>query len=202
VNTALADPQVTDAVDDPAPPQSATPAPEHRPARRNIAIGVIAVAAACFVGVCAFTAAALHTSLADRADAATRAEVARSAAAAITTLWTYNPATIEALPGRAGEYLGGEFYGQYRKFLEAAIAPTKQANITDTTEVVGVAVESQNGSDAVALVFTNTAATTPLTTNTPSLKYVAYRLSMMRRERRWLVTKMSTVSFMDLTPQL
>jgi Mce-associated membrane protein len=202
VNTALADPQVTDAVDDPAPPQSATPAPEHRPPRRNITIGVIAVAAACFVGVCAFTAAALRASLADRADAATRAEVARSAAAAITTLWTYSPDTIDALPDRAGEYLGGEFHGQYRKFLEAAIAPTKQANITDTTEVVGVAVESLNGSDAVALVFTNTAATTPLTKNIPMLKYVAYRLSMMRQERRWLVTKMSTVSFMDLTPQL
>jgi len=202
VSTAFADPQITDISDEAAPPQPATPAPEHRPGRRIVIIGVVALAAALFIGVCAFTAAALYASLADRADAATRRDVARSAAAAITTLWTYSPDKIDALPDRAGEYLGGEFYGQYRKFLEAAIAPTKQANVTDTTDVVGVAVESLNGSDAVALVFTNTTAISPLTKSIPSLKYVAYRLSMMRQERRWLVTKMSTVSFMDLTPQL
>jgi Mce-associated membrane protein len=140
--------------------------------------------------------------LADRADAAARHDVARSAAAAITTLWTYSPDKIDTLPDRAGEYLGDEFYAEYRKFLEAAIATTKQANITDTTDVVGVAVESLNGSNAVALVFTNTTATSPLTRNIPSLKYVAYRLSMTRRERRWLVTKMATVSFIDLKPKI
>lgn len=199
MSTALACPQVTDTSDKVAPPQ---PAPEHRPARRNIVTGVVALAAALFVGVCTFTAAALYTSLADRADAAARHDVARSAAAAITTLWTYSPDKIDTLPDRAGEYLGDEFYAEYRKFLEAAIATTKQANITDTTDVVGVAVESLNGSNAVALVFTNTTATSPLTRNIPSLKYVAYRLSMTRRERRWLVTKMATVSFIDLKPKI
>jgi Mce-associated membrane protein len=63
-------------------------------------------------------------------------------------------------------------------------------------------VESLHASDAVAIVFTNTTATSPLTKNVPSLKYVGYRLAMRHDGSRWLVTNMSTVSFMDLTPQL
>ena len=51
-------------------------------------------------------------------------------------------------------------------------------------------------------VFTNTTATSPLTKNIPSLKYVGYRLDMKHQGSRWLVTKMATISFTDLTPQL
>ncbi len=63
-------------------------------------------------------------------------------------------------------------------------------------------MQSLHGHDAVVVVFTNTTATSPLTHNIPSLKFVAYRLAMQREESRWLVTKMSTISFMDLTPTL
>lgn len=163
---------------------------------------LVAVAAAVFVGSATFAGASLHTYLADRATAATRTEVARTAVAAVTTLWTYTPETIDTLADRATQYLGGDFNAQYRKFLEAAAAPNKQAQVTDTTEVVGAGVESLSGSDAVAIVFTNTTATSPLTHNVPSLKYVGYRLTMKREGSRWLVTNMSTVSFTDLTPQL
>ena len=125
MSTVLADPPITDTGEVATPSASATPTPGHRPHRR-VLIGVIALAAAFFVSVCAFTAAALHTSFADRAAAAARHDAARSAAAAITTLWTYSPSTIETLPDRARQYLGGDFYEQYRQFLESAIAPTKR----------------------------------------------------------------------------
>jgi Mce-associated membrane protein len=163
---------------------------------------VVSVAAVVFVGSVTFAGAALHTYMADRAAASTRINVARAAVAAVTTLWTYTPDTIDTLADRAAQYLSGDFNAQYRKFLEAAVTPNKQAQVTDTTEVVGAGVESLNGSDAVAIVFTNTTATSPLTKNVPSLKYVGYRLAMKREGSRWLVTNMSTVSFMDLTPQL
>lgn len=163
---------------------------------------MVAVAAALFIGTAAFTGAALQPLLADRAGAATRMEVARTAAGAVTALWTYTPETIDTLPDRAAEYLSGDFHAQYRKFLEAVLTPNKQAQVSDTTNVVGVGVESLNRRDAVVLVFTNTTATSPMTQNIPSLKYVAYRVSMTRQESRWLVTGMSTVSFMDLTPQI
>ena len=87
-------------------------------------------------------------------------------------------------------------------FLEAAVEPNKQAQITDNTDVVGVAVESLNGTDAVAIVLTNTTATSPLTKNIPSLKFVGYRLAMKQRGSRWRVTKMATISFMDMTPKI
>lgn len=163
---------------------------------------LVAVAAAVFVGSLTFAGASLHTYVADRAEASTRTEVARTAVAAVTTLWTYTPETIDTLADRATQYLSGDFAVQYRKFLAAAAAPNKQAQVTDSTEVVGAGVESLNGSNAVAIVFTNTTATSPLTKNIPSLKYVGYRLTMTQQDSRWLVTGMSTVSFTDLTPQL
>jgi Mce-associated membrane protein len=163
---------------------------------------MVGVAAVVFVGVVIFAGTALHTYLADRAAAATRTDVARTAVAAVTTLWTYTPDTVDTLADRAAQYLGGDFNAQYREFLDAAATPNKAAQVTDSTEVVGVGVESLNGSDAVAIVFTNTTATSPLTKNVPSLKYVGYRLAMTREGSRWLVTNMSTVSFMDLTPQI
>lgn len=163
---------------------------------------LVMVAAAVFVTSVTFAGASLHTYLADRAAETTRTEIARTAVAAVTTLWTYTPETIDTLADRAAQYLGGDFSAQYRKFLEAAAAPNKQAQVTDSTEVVGAGVESVSGSEAVAIVFTNTTATTPLSQNVPSLKYVGYRLTMKREDSRWLVTNMSTVSFTDLTPQL
>ncbi len=169
--------------------------------RRPLTV-VVGVAATLFVIATAAFAAALQPYLADRAAAANRIEVARTAAAAVTALWTYSPDTVDTLADRAAEYLGGDFDAEYRKFVAAAMSPNKQAQITDSTEVVGVGVQSLHGQDAVVVVFTNTTATSPLTHNIPSLKFVAYRLAMQREGSRWLVTKMSTISFMDLTPTL
>lgn len=163
---------------------------------------VVVAAAALFIGTAAFAGAALQPVLADRAVAATRIEVARTAAGAVTALWTYTPETIDTLPDRAAQFLSGDFEAQYRKFLEAVVAPNKQAQVTDSTHVVGLGVESLNQFDAVVLVFTNTTATSPMTKNIPSLKYIAYRVAMKHQESRWLVTGMSTISFMDLTPQI
>ncbi len=160
------------------------------------------VAAALFVGSVIFAGAALQPYLTDRVEAASRLDVARTAAAAVTTLWTYTPDTIDTLADRTGDYLTSDFGSQYRKFVESVVLPNRRAQITTNTEVVGVAVESLNGPHAVALVFTNTTATSPLSQNVPSLKYVAYRLEMTRQGSRWQVNNMATVSFIDLTPQL
>lgn len=164
--------------------------------------GLFAAAAVLFVGSAVFAGAVLQPYLADRAAVAAKKEVARVAAAAVTELWTYTPDTIETLPQRAGQYLSADLHEQYRKLLEAAVMPNKQAQITDKTNVVGTAVESLDGTRAVALVLTNTTAISPLTQNVPSLKYVAYRLSLRQQGSRWWVTDMTTISFMDLTPKL
>ncbi|OBK37143.1 mammalian cell entry protein [Mycobacterium sp. 1245111.1] len=173
---------------------------ERRPATKWSVIAA-AVAAVLFVGAGAFAGAMMQPYLTDRATVATKLNVARTAANAITTLWTYTPENIDKLADRASQYLSGDFQAAYRKYLDALIAPNKQAKITNTTQVVGAAVESLSGSDATAIVYTNTASTSPNTKDVPSLKYLSYRLVLQRDHTRWLVTKMTTITSLDLTPK-
>jgi Mce-associated membrane protein len=162
----------------------------------------IAVAAMFFVGSAAFAAATVQPYLADRALVATKLRVARTAEHAITTLWTYTPENMDGLADRAATYLSGDFAAQYRKFVDAIVAPNKQAQVTNTTQVTGVGVESLDDPNAVVIVYTNTTSTSPLTKNIPSLKYLSYRLFLKRTDNRWLVTRMTTITSLDLTPHL
>ena len=171
-----------------------------RPAGKRLGIAV-AVAAALFIGCTAFAAAMVQPYLVDRATVNTKLQVARTAANAITTLWTYTPENMDTLADRSAKYLSGDFEAQYRKFLDAIVAPNKQAKVTNSTVITGAAVESLNGTDATAIVYTNTTSHTPATKEMPSLKYLSYRLVMKRDHARWLVTRMTTITSLDLTPQ-
>lgn len=162
----------------------------------------IAFAAVLFVGAAAFAGSAIQPYLSDRANVATRLKVARTAASAITTLWTYTPENMDTLADRAQTYLTGDFAAQYRKFVDQIVAPNKQAKISNSTEVTGVAVENLDGPNAVALVYTNTTSTSPMTKNIPSLRYLSFRLIMKRDNARWLVTRMNTITSLDVTPHL
>jgi Mce-associated membrane protein len=162
----------------------------------------LAVAALLFVASGSIAGAAMQPYLADRAVAATKLKVARTAANAITALWTYTPENMDGLADRAAQYLSGDFEAQYRKFVDAIVGPNKQAKVTNNTEVAGVGVESLDEPNAVVMVYTNTTSTSPLTKNIPSLKYLSYRLFMKRANDRWLVTRMTTITSLDLTPHL
>ncbi|WP_425436405.1 mammalian cell entry protein [Mycobacterium numidiamassiliense] len=182
-------------------------APEATKTRRRLLTGkwagvVAAAAAVLFVGSAAFAGATLQPYLTDRATAATKLKVAQTAANAITTLWTYTPENMDKLADRASGYLSGDFEAQYRKFVDAIVGPNKQAKITNSTQVTGAAVESLDGPDAVVIVYTNTTSTSPLNKNIPSLKYLSYRLFMKRANGHWLVTRMTTVTSLDLTPHV
>ena len=175
---------------------------ERTPAGRRAPIA-IGVAAAMFVGAGAFAGATLQPYLAERAQVDTKLDIARTAAEAITTLWTYTPGEhgVARGPGVAATSAATS-PTEYRRYVDA-IAPTnKQAQVTNNTEVVGAAVESLDGPDATALVYTNTTSTSPLSKNIPSMRYLSYRLTLRREDAEWLVTKMSTVTSLDLTPQL
>lgn len=163
---------------------------------------VALIAALLFVGSAAFAGAMVQPYLADRATDATKLNIARTAASAITTLWTYTPENMDTLADRASRYLSGDFEAQYRKFVDAIVAPNKQAKITNNTEVTGAAVESLDDPNAVVIVYTNTTSTSPLTKNVPSLKYLSYRLFLKRSHSRWLVTRMTTITSLDLTPKV
>ncbi|MDT5244554.1 MAG: Mce-associated rane protein, partial [Mycobacterium sp.] len=106
------------------------------------------------------------------------------------------------LPDRSAAYLGGDFANEYRKYIDAIVAPNKQAQVTNTTQVMGTAVETVTPTEATALVYTNSVATSPGSKNIPSLRYLSYRLTMERSDTKWLITRMSTVTSFDLTPQL
>jgi Mce-associated membrane protein len=173
----------------------------HRPAGRRLTIAAVA-AAVVFVGVAAFAGATLQPYLADRALVHTKLDIAETATNAITTLWTYTPDDMDKLPDRSAGYLGGDFANEYRKYIDAIVAPNKQAQVTNTTEVMGTAVETVTPTEATALVYTNSVATSPVSKNIPSLRYLSYRLTMQRHDAKWLITRMSTVTSFDLTPQL
>lgn len=192
-----------EATDDAAEQAADAPAPAPRKRRlAGKAWAIVAlVAAVLFVGSAGFAGAMVQPYLTDRAVAETKINVARTAANAITTLWTYTPENMDTLADRASAYLTGDFAAQYRKFVDAIVAPNKQAKITNHTDVTGAAVESLDDNNAVVIIYTNTTSTSPLTKNVPSLKYLSYRLFMKRQKSRWLVTRMTTITSLDLTPK-
>jgi Mce-associated membrane protein len=173
----------------------------HRPAGKRLMIAAVG-AGVVFVGAAAFAGATLQPYLADRALVHTKLDIARTAADAITTLWTYTPDNMDNLPERSAHFLGGDFAGEYRKYIDAIVAPNKQAQVTNTTQVMGTAVESVSSNEATALVYTNSVATSPVSKNIPSLRYLSYRLTLQRHDAKWLITRMVTVTSFDLTPQL
>jgi Mce-associated membrane protein len=194
--------------DDQAEDSESAEAPEeeqilvpHRPAGKRLRIAAVA-ASVLFVGAAAFAGAMVQPYLVDRAQVDTKLDVARTAATAITTLWTYTPDNIESLPDRSAGFLGGDFANEYRKFIDAIVPTNKQAQVTNTTQVMGAAVETLTPSEATAIVYTNSMATSPMSKNIPSLRYLSYRLTMERRDAKWLITRMSTVTSLDLTPRL
>ncbi|MDF2828909.1 MAG: hypothetical protein K0R01_2192 [Mycobacterium sp.] len=215
-----AEPTVTDGVDEPAA-ETATedstveesalgddtePEPEpvlvpHRKAGKKLKIAAVA-AGVLFIGAAAFAGATLQPFLADRAEAHVKFEVAQISADAITTLWTYTPEDMDALPDRAEKFLGGDFASDYRRYIDSIVEPNKQAQISNNTQVMGTAVESLTPTAATALVFTNSVATSPVTKGIPSLRYLSYRLDLENRDNAWLITRMTAVTSLDLTPRL
>ena len=173
----------------------------HRPAGKRLKIAA-AAAAVLFVAGGAFVGATAQPVIANRALVETKLDIARTAANAITTLWSYTPDNMDSLAERSARYLTGDFAFQYRKFIDSIVATNKQAQVTNTTSVLGAAVESVNQSEASAIVYTNSVATSPVSKNIPSLRYLSYRLEMKRDHADWRITRMTTITTLDLTPQL
>jgi Mce-associated membrane protein len=173
----------------------------HRTAGRALKVAAI-VAGALFVGAAAFAGVTVQPYLADRAAVHTKFEIAETAANAITTLWTYTPEDMDSLPDRAGKFLTGDFAVEYRRYIDAIVESNKQAQVTNNTQVLGAAVESLTPTEASAIVYTNSVATSPVSKGIPSLRYLSYRLNMELRNRQWLITKMTAVTSLDLTPKL
>ena len=86
------------------------------------------------------------------------------------------------------------FADEYRKYVDAIVPTNKQAQVTNNTQVVGAAVESLNGPDATAIVYTNTTATSPLTKNIPSMRYLSYRLTLQRDGREMASHRMTAIT--------
>ncbi|MGZ8801171.1 MAG: mammalian cell entry protein [Mycobacterium sp.] len=177
----------------------------HRPAGKRLKAAAVA-ASVVFVGAGAFAGAMVQPYLGERALVETKLDIAQTAADAITTLWSYTPDDMNTLADRASRYLGGDFAEEYRQYIDAIVEPNKQAQVTNTTEVMGAAVETVTPpgtpEKATAIVYTNSVATSPVTKNIPSLRYLSYRLTMQRDGAQWLITRMSTITSFDLTPQL
>ncbi|WP_319453071.1 MULTISPECIES: mammalian cell entry protein [unclassified Mycobacterium] len=173
----------------------------HQPAGRGLKLAAVA-AGAVVVAAAAFAGATLQPYLADRAAVQVKLEVATTAAEAIQTLWTYTPDDIDKLADRTARYLGGDFATQYRQFIDGIVEANKQAQVTNSTEVKGAAVESLTSTEASAIVYTNSVSTSPVTKGIPSLRYLSYRLTLEHHGGHWLITRMQDITSLDLTPRL
>ena len=173
----------------------------HRTAGRALKVAAVG-AGALFIGAAAFAGATIQPYLADRAAVHTKFVIAETAASAITTLWTYTPEDMDKLPDRSAKYLGGDFAADYKRYIDAIVAPNKQAQVSNNTQVLGAAVESLSPTEATAIVYTNSVATSPVTKGIPSLRYLSYRLTMKPQDNHWLITQMVAVTKLDLTPRL
>lgn len=173
----------------------------HRPPGKRLKLAA-AAAAALFVAGGAFLGATAQPVIANHALVETKLNIARTAANAITTLWSYTPENMDSLSERSARYLSGDFADQYKKFIDSIVATNKQAQVTNTTAVLGTAVESVTANEASAIVYTNSTATSPVSKNIPSLRYLSYRLEMKRDRSDWRITRMTTITTLDLTPQL
>ncbi len=196
----------TESVEEAAEPAEAEAEEEpvlvpHRPAGKRLKLAA-AAAAALFVAGAAFLGATAQPVIANRALVETKLNIARTAANAITTLWSYTPENMDSLGDRSAKYLTGDFAFQYRKFIDSIVATNKQAQVTNTTSVLGSAVESVSPTEASAVVYTNSVATSPVSKNIPSLRYLSYRLEMKRDRTEWRITRMTTITTLDLTPQV
>lgn len=138
--------------------------------------------------------------LADRSVADVKRAIVQTATEALTTMWSYTPDNIDTLAARTGTFLDGSFRDQYIKFVNSIAAPNKQAQITNVAQVVGAGVETLEGSDASVLVYVNNTSSSPLTNNVPSLRYLSYRADMRQKDSRWLISKLATVTSLDLKP--
>jgi Mce-associated membrane protein len=169
-----------------------------KPVGRRMVVAV-AVAAALFVAAGAFGGAMLQPYLADRAVANTKLNIARTAAAAITTLFTYTPDDMDQLSARSAKYLGGDLRDSYAKQVDALAATNKQNQIKRSAQVVGAAVESLNGPNAMAMVYANVTYNSAAIKDVPKIFLVSYRLTMQRKGSDWVVTNMPWITSKDLT---
>ena len=178
--TEAAQPDSPDAEDVPAEAVTLVP---HRPAGKRLTIAAVA-AAVLFVGGGAFAGAMVQPYLSDRALVETKLNVARTAASAITTLWTYTPDNMDALADRASPVP--------RRRLRRRVPPVHRRD--RRAQQAGPGHQHHRGdgrggrnvappgipSEATAIVYTNSVATSPVTKNIPSLRYLSYRLTMQR----------------------
>jgi TIR domain len=186
------------------PPDTRTPPRQprwRRKVNRRTAIAVLAVPVVVCVAAVVFAGATLRLYLADRAVADAQHAIVQTATNAITTMRTYTPENVDTLADRASQYLSGDFEAQYRKYVDAIVAPNKQAQVTETAQVVGAGVESLSGPEASAVIYFNTTSTTPQTRDKPSTKYLSFRLTMQKHDSRWLITKMTTITDLDFVPK-
>ena len=129
----------------------------HRPAGKRLTIAAVAAAVVCSYGAAAFAGATLQPVPRRPCVGATpKLDIAATAASAITTLWTYTPDNMDSLPDRSAGYPGRRLRAtSTAKYIDAIVATNKQAQVTNTTQVMGAAVESVTPTEATAIVYTN-----------------------------------------------
>ena len=109
---------------------------------------------------------------------------------------------MDSLPDRSANYLGGDFAAEYRNYIDAIVAPNKQAQVTNNTQVLGTAVETLTPSEATGDRVHQLRCDQSGDEEHPVAALSVLPVDDGAPGREWLITRMATITSLDLTPQL
>ena len=115
------------------------------------------------------------------------AEAVQAADAAAVAMLSYGPDTVGRDLSAAGELMTGPFRDTYSTMVNDVVAPAaRQKKITATAKIPAAVPVSASGDRAVVLLFIDQTLT--VGKEPPSTMNSSARISMEKREGRWLVS--------------
>jgi Mce-associated membrane protein len=108
-------------------------------------------------------------------------------------LLSYSPESLDKDFANAKSYLSGDFLSYYNQFTEQIVAPAaKQKSLKTTAHVIRAGVSELHPDSAVILVYVDQ-STTSKDKPDPAMSASSVRVSMIRSNGTWLITKFDPV---------
>jgi Mce-associated membrane protein len=119
--------------------------------------------------------------------------VVSAASEGTVALLSYSPESLDKDFANAKSHLSGDFLSYYNQFTEQIVAPAaKQKSLKTTAHVIRAGVSELHPDSAVILVYVDQ-STTSKDKPDPSMSASSVRVSMIRSNGTWLITKFDPV---------
>jgi Mce-associated membrane protein len=119
--------------------------------------------------------------------------VVSAASEGTVALLSYSPESLDKDFANAKSHLSGDFLSYYNQFTEQIVAPAaKQKSLKTTAHVIRAGVSELHPDSAVILVYVDQ-STTSKDKPDPAMSASSVRVSMIRSNGTWLITKFDPV---------